>query len=1299
MKRVGLCIVAMLWAYSGALAADEFVFVEKGNARGVREIGHKWTCQEGALTCSGEGNYLIAGKAVGVGDFQIRARLSLARLDGTAASLMIGGNHFGFDGRGEKFFVEGPALGQTRLLGDVRQVITPGEPFDLEVTRKGATLSLHIDGKEIYSAPHKLAPVCAIGFRPWRATMRLHHFSASGSITPATEAAIKTLWQSHLAAQTTRFNSTRIGKAELTALRMAIEDLRRSSPHKYQRGAEFLTRLTRIEEQAGEGPDEELSEQQRSDFIALKREALAANPLLDFERLLMIRRRIGREANQFSKDWKFNYRTVGIPDTGSGNTILPRKGFDNEIAVLSSVRDIGTATTLHRPNSDVFVGDIDLHWDAEKMLFSSLDANGRWQIFELGTDGRNLRQVTPGLYSDVDNYDACYLPDGGIVFGSTRSFQRVPCRSTMQTPITLLYRMNAEGTDIRQLTFDQDHNWCPTVLSNGRIMYLRWEYSGIPHGASRVLFQMNPDGTGQAAYYGSNSHWPNGVFFARPVPGHSGMFTGVISGNHDVPRMGEMILFDRNKGTFEADGVVQRLPGRGKKVIPIIQDAIVADSWPKFLHPYPLSDKYFLTACKPTPTSLWGIYLVDVFDNLLLLREEPGSALLEPIPLLKTPRPPVIPSGVAPHRKDALVHLADVYQGKGLAGVPRGTVKQLRLFTYHFQYIDMLPSIRNSVGGDGPWEPLRVLGTVPVEADGSASFRVPANTPISVQPLDEKGAALQLMRSWFTAMPGETVSCVGCHESPSETPSVAVSMAAKRTPSEITPWYGPTRGFSFEREVQPVLQKYCVGCHDGKPREDGKRPPDLRQVQGTGAIGEYSPSYRTLYAYTRTPSLESDMHMLVPGDFHADNSELVRMLRGGHHGVKLPSEAWDRLTTWIDLCVPYYGTWHELAGPKTVTRGSDRRRAMRKLYAGIDEDPEAVPAQATPAPVPIIPEIQAVGAKPPTPAGWPFDAEEARRRQSVARKIQRDILLGDGVPLTLVYIPAGHFVMGDEAGSDDERPLTPVRIDKPFWIGKLEVTNQQLAQFDAQHDSRWVKGPGLQYTDADRGWRVNGPRQPVVRISWQRAMEFCRWLSEKTGETYTLPSEAQWEYACRAGTATPLSYGGPDVDFSEMANVADRTLIEACFALRRKSLPRTTPTLQTLVRPAFSDMGNDGTIVSADVGQYLPNAWGLHDMHGNAAEWTRSTYRPYPYRADDGRDDPTTDSRKVVRGGSFHDRPVSCRSACRVSYPSWRRVFNVGFRVICPITDPSSSDNGLSSPLRATVGSAVPARPVPSAKP
>ena len=235
---------------------------------------------------------------------------------------------------------------------------------------------------------------------------------------------------------------------------------------------------------------------------------------------------------------------------------------------------------------------------------------------------------------------------------------------------------------------------------------------------------------------------------------------------------------------------MQRIPGYGRKVEPVISDGLTLASWPKFLHPYPLSGRFFLVSCKPTPHSPWGIYLVDVFDNIVPLLQLPDYALFEPIPLRPTPAPPVIPDKVDPQRKDAVVFMPDIYAGDGLKGVPRGTVKALRLFTYHFAYQGM-GGLLGVVGVDGPWDIKRVLGTVPVNADGSAKFRVPANTPISLQPLDAEGKAMQLMRSWMTAMPGEAVQCAGCHETQNSAPrsrqAAALSPAARENQALARP--------------------------------------------------------------------------------------------------------------------------------------------------------------------------------------------------------------------------------------------------------------------------------------------------------------------------------------------------------------------------------------------------------------------------------------------------------------------------------------------------------------------------------
>ena len=182
----------------------------------------------------------------------------------------------------------------------------------------------------------------------------------------------------------------------------------------------------------------------------------------------------------------------------------------------------------------------------------------------------------------------------------------------------------------------------------------------------------------------------------------------------------------------------------------------------------------------------------------------------------------------------------------------------------------------------------------------------------------------------------------------------------------------------------------------------------------------------------------------------------------------------------------------------------------------------------------------------------------------------------------------------------------------------------------------------------------------MVRVSQREALAFCRWLSQKIDAPVSLPTEAQWEYACRAGTSGPLSYGDLNADFSALANVADATI---------RQLAYDTDGRYTVDLVPRDDRFNDNALVTAEAGSYKPNAWGLHDMHGNVWEWTRSACQAYPYRDDDGRNQPAASARCAVRGGSWYDRPRRCRSGFRLSYPAWQEVYNVGFRIVCDLSE------------------------------
>jgi len=1012
--------------------------------------------------------------------------------------------------------------------------------------------------------------------------------------------------------------------ARVPAIRRAVEDQRETWGEAYPQAAQQLAKADAVARQSaalceriftttGDPLQELLASQAEIEQAAA--DILLANPILRFGKLLVVKGNPG-----FNTNW------------GSANRL------GQEICVLSPVRPDGQLTTVYRGS----VSDMDLHWDARRLLF----CDGR-NIWEMQIDGSGLRQVS-ATEPPVSHYDACYLPDGRIACVSNACEQAVPC--TGGADVGNLHVLDADGKNERRVTFDQDHDWNPTVMHDGRVLYTRWEYTDTPHYFSRLLFRMNPDGSGQMEYYGSNSYWPNAMYWPRPIPGHPTMVCCVVSGHHGVSRAGELLLLDPAQGRHEAAGAVQRIPGWGKPVQAITMDQLVLDSWPKFAAPWPLAEpdthrgagKYFLVGVQKDPFSKWDVCLVDVFDNVTpILR----GGYITPIPVQPRPQPPVLASHVDLNRTEATVYMADVYQGPGLQGFPRGSIKQLRVGSHHYRYAGNGDTAASSL--EGGWDVKKILGTVPVLEDGSALFRVPANTPIFVQPLDAEGKSQQVMRSWFTAMPGEVLSCVGCHEQQNSGPPAKYSAAAVgRRPAEIEPWFGPPRGFSFDREVQPVLDRRCVGCHNGQPSRVGDETQttiDLRAKRLHADFdGPYSPAYVALQRYVRRPGYESDYHMPKPAEYEADTSVLVQMLKKGHYGVQLTGDEWSRLYAWIDFNVPYPANWRESHRPPQDSQ-VERRVVYKKQFAKIDDRDEE------PLPLPPLAPFEPPAAVPPRPqqplalAGWPFAADEAQQRQRATGPVQRELDLGDGVTMRFQLVPAGEFVMGDVRGFDDECAQAVVRIERPFYLGQFEVTNAQYARFDPRHDNGVINE---RWKDRSRrGTPINAPDQPVVRISWHQALAFCEWLSARSGARCTLPTEAQWEWACRAGTATPFAAGDDAKPRTPFANVADGTI-------QRWNHGRAEPDYQ------------DGVAFSGPGGRFPANAWGLHDLHGNVAEWCLTTYQPYPYRADDGRDDAHRPGKKVVRGGSWNDSLRYATSASRWRYEPYKPVHNVGFRVL-----------------------------------
>ena len=718
----------------------------------------------------------------------------------------------------------------------------------------------------------------------------------------------------------------------IEAIRLAFNDMKKMKEFDVSK---YQPVLNELEKQVAKGFDDiyggdDAALDNAEKAIANKRTILLANPFLDGDKVLASRFKLGKNAHK-----------AMAPELGtqannwSNQESAPRNGFDADIVELSNLRGDVQVRSVYKPDNGSSIADLRLHWDGDRAMFTQTMPDKRWNVFEVKLDGTGLKQLINNEEPDLEFYDGTYLPDGRIIANSNIGYQGVPCVNG-DDPVGNMVLYSPENQNLRRLTFDQDANWNPVIMNNGRVMYTRWEYTDLTHYYSRIVMSMNPDGTEQKALYGSGSMFPNSTFDIQPLPNHGSAFVGIISGHHGIARSGRLIIFDPAKARKGAAGMVQEIPYRNREIKELIKDELVNDVWPQFIKPSPLNDKYFLVAAKLDPHDLWGIYLVDVFDNVTCLQKVEGEGYISPVLVRKVKTPPAIPDRVKLNEKEATVFIQDIYEGEGLKGIPRGTVKALRLHAYEYAYVKT-PSDHNWHGIQSGWDIKRILGTVPVEEDGSAIFKIPANTPISIQPLDEDGVAIQWMRSWLTGQPGEIVSCVGCHEDQNQIPIPKRVIASQKAPNPLTPPEGGVRSFTFDLEIQPILDRACVACHNG----EGKAF-DLRGGK-KDKLG-YGTSYLNLHPYVHRQGGEGDMVVLQPYEYHPNTSELVRMLKKGHYNVQLTDKEWRTLYNWINYNAPDKGYFNANVLSKKIIpyQGFDqieRRKELMDKYAngmGVD---------------------------------------------------------------------------------------------------------------------------------------------------------------------------------------------------------------------------------------------------------------------------------------------------------------------------------------------------------------------------
>ncbi len=1006
-------------------------------------------------------------------------------------------------------------------------------------------------------------------------------------------------------------------------------------------------------------------------IVELKREILLSNPLLDDAKILVGRYRLGGSA-----------RSAMAPSLGtqannwSNQGSASRSGFDAEIAELTNIRGEIKSRTVFKPTNSSCVTDLLLHWDGERILFTAADDNQRWGVYEVNRDGSNFHKVINSEEPDLEFFDGAYMPSGRIIAMSNIGYQGVPCVNGSDQVGNMIAYEPKTGA-LRRMTFDQDANWHPRVMNNGRLMYVRWEYTDLTHYYSRFVMHANPDGTETKALYGSGGWFPNSIFDVQPLPGGVNTFVGIISGHHGIARSGRLILFDPSKGRKETKGMIQEMPFSKREIVPLIKDELVNGVWPQFIKPYPIDDKYFLVTAKLTPESLWGIYLIDIYDNMTLVAEFEGEGLINPIVVKKRPVPPIIPDRIKPDDKEATVFIQNIYEGEGLPGVPVGEVKKLRVFAYEYTYVNS-ESDHIAQGIQSGWDIKRNLGEVDVEADGSAMFKIPANTPVSFQPLDSEGRAIQWMRSWVTGMPGEVLSCVGCHEDQNSMPIAKRAIASSKAPAKLQTPEGGVRSFTFDLEIQPILDRNCIACHNTggvKPNFSAKQVIDLREEREGGYSRSsrkaqsgslyLSESYLNLHPYVNRQGPEADIYVMKPYEYHASTSELVRLLKAGHHGVELTDKEWRTIYNWIDFNAPCHGRFVYNNVGYCPTDQYSRRIELANKYAngaGVDWKKElddyAKWMKENPAPAPVRKEVEEPKYKAVKSRRFPFSAEQAQAMVEQIGESRRKIKIAEGVEIEFVRIPAGEFVMGNNERGRGAAPATVVKIDRPFWMSATEITNGQYNVFDPAHDSRYTAQFWKDHVGP--GYAANRPAQPVTRISWNQAMEFCRAMSERTGVQLTLPTEAQWEWACRAGSDADFWWGALGEDFSRNDNLADQSLRKmAVSGVDPQPVHESSWVYEFYTFMPREDSVNDGTMTIADVAKYAPNAWGLYDMHGNVAEFTRSAYVPYPYRGEKQDGDAVS-----VRGGAWNVPPKLSAAYCRESYLKWQPANNVGFRVV-----------------------------------
>ncbi|MDO4629007.1 MAG: discoidin domain-containing protein [Planctomycetia bacterium] len=571
------------------------------------------------------------------------------------------------------------------------------------------------------------------------------------------------------------------------------------------------------------------------------------------------------------------------------------------------------------------------HWDIGRCL----------HIFKCNADGSGLKMLTDGTWND---FYPCFLPNGRIAFISERRGGYLRCGR--ECPNFTLFDMNTDGSYMRCLSYHETNEWAPSVSNDGRILWTRWDYIDRHGCTAHHPWTMSLNGSNPREVHGNFTIRRNRAdteMDVKPIPGSSKLVA--TGGPHHGQNYGSLVIIDPSRAELEEKtgddmAAVRRLTPE----VDFPESQGGAQVWG---FPYALSENLFLAVAdyefrngsgmewNGSTRGDYGLYLLDRWGNRELVYRDPEIGCVSPMPFRARVQPSVMPELVQPgeipsqeyialpprdikERPQATVTVANVYQSLR-PWDPEKKIKELRVVQVYAMSIPSGPipfdvGFREGTSGDSVNIVRGVLGTVPVEEDGSAHFRVPAQVELFFQALDENGNTVQSMRSGTYFQPGDNVSCIGCHESKGDVTTFkgAPPTAFLRAPSELKPDVEGSRPANFVELVQPILDKHCVECH-AKPESKTfslAREPYVRN---------WYQSYYNLMSHGYGFHKYGNSVVTKPMEFGALKSPLLPLLED-HYGVQLSDEERHKIALWLDMLSPFYGCY-EAENGKAQLRG------------------------------------------------------------------------------------------------------------------------------------------------------------------------------------------------------------------------------------------------------------------------------------------------------------------------------------------------------------------------------------------